>query len=54
MLDTKHKPTANSPHSVHVLNEEYQKTYLINSLDKFLMNMFLLKMKKLMGGEQIS
>lgn len=36
ILDTKHKPTANSPHSVHVLNEEYRKTYLINSSDKFL------------------
>lgn len=36
MEDTKHKPTTNGPHSVHVLTEEYRKTYLINSLDKFL------------------
>ena len=36
MLDTKHKPAANSPHSVHVLTEEYQKTYLDNTLDRFL------------------
>ena len=36
MLDTKHKPTANGPHSVYVLTEEYQKSYLSNALDKFL------------------
>jgi hypothetical protein len=36
MPDKKHKPTANGPHSVHVFSKEYQKTYLIDALDKFL------------------
>ncbi|XP_028417518.1 uncharacterized protein LOC114541922 [Dendronephthya gigantea] len=36
MGDAKHKPTANGPHSVYVLSEEYQKSYLNNTLDKFL------------------
>ncbi len=36
MADAKQKPTANKPHSVYVLNEEYQKTYVSNILDKFL------------------
>jgi hypothetical protein len=36
MVDTKHKPTANSPHSVHVLGEDYKKSYIINVLDQFL------------------
>ena len=36
MDDTKHKPTANIPHSVHVFNEDYQKTYIEEVLDKFL------------------
>ena len=36
MVDAKHEPTANSPHSVHVQNEEYQKMYIIDTLDKFL------------------
>ena len=36
MADTKHKPSANGPHSAYVLKEEYQKDYIINTLDKFL------------------
>ena len=36
MVDAKHKPTANGPHSVYVLCEEYKKSYLNNTLDKFL------------------
>ena len=36
MLDAKHRPTANGPHSVLVLTEEYRKTYLTNTLDQFL------------------
>ncbi len=36
MADAKQKPTANKPHSVYVLNEEYQMTYVSNILDKFL------------------
>ena len=36
METTKHKPAANGPHSVHVLAEDYQKTYIINVIDKFL------------------
>ena len=36
MVDTKHKPTANGPHGVHALKEDYQKTYLGNVIDKFL------------------
>ena len=36
MVDAKHEPTANSPHSVHVQNEEHQKMYIIDTLDKFL------------------
>ena len=36
MADTKHKPSANGPHSVYVLKEEYRKDYIINTLDKFL------------------
>ncbi len=36
MDSTKHKPTANNPHSVEVLTEEYRKHYIINVLDKFM------------------
>ena len=36
MAGTKHKPSANGSHSVHVLKEEYWKDYFINMLDKFL------------------
>jgi hypothetical protein len=36
MADAKHQPSANGPHSVYVLREEYQKEYIINILDKFL------------------
>ena len=36
MADTKDKPTANGPHSVHVLSEVYRQSYLINTVDKFL------------------
>ena len=36
MDDAKCKPTANGPHSVHVLNEEYRKKYIAEVLDKFL------------------
>ena len=36
MADTKHKLSANGPHSVYVLKEEYRKDYIINTLDKFL------------------
>ncbi|XP_028418118.1 uncharacterized protein LOC114543248 [Dendronephthya gigantea] len=36
MDDTKHKPAANGPHSVHVLQEEYRKSYIVQVLDKFI------------------
>ena len=36
MVDTKHKPTANGPHSRQALKEDYQKTYMGNVIDKFL------------------
>jgi hypothetical protein len=36
MADAEHWPTANGPHSVHVLNEEYKKTYIVDVIDKFL------------------
>jgi hypothetical protein len=36
MADAEHRPTANGPHSVHVLNEEYRKTYIVDVIDKFL------------------
>ena len=36
MVDAKRKPTANGPHSVYVLREEYQKSYINNTLDRFL------------------
>ena len=36
MGGTKDKPTANSPHGDHVLNENYQKTYIHDVIDKFL------------------
>ena len=36
MMDTKHNPTANGPHSVHMLTEAYQKSYLVNTIDSFL------------------
>ena len=35
MADTEQRPKANSPHSVHVLNEEYRKTYVGEVIDKF-------------------
>ena len=36
MAGTEHRPTANGPHSVYVLNEEYRKTYILEVIDKFL------------------
>ena len=36
MANTKHKPTANGPHSVNVLTEDYRKSYMQNVIDKFL------------------
>lgn len=36
MVDTKHKPVANAPHSAHVLSEEDRKSYITSTLDKFL------------------
>ena len=36
MDSTTHKPTANNPHSVEVLTEEYRKHYIITVLDKFI------------------
>ena len=36
MADTKHKPSANGPHSVYVLKEGYRKDCIINTQDKFL------------------
>ena len=36
MADTKGKPTANCPHTVFVLQEEYRRTYIIHILDKFM------------------
>ena len=36
MADKKHKPSANGPHSVYVLIEEYWKDYIIDTPDKFL------------------
>ena len=36
MVDTKHKPTANGPHGVDAVKEDYQKTYIGNVIDKFL------------------
>ena len=36
METTKHKPTANGPHSVNVFDEDYRKRYMGNTLDKFL------------------
>ena len=36
MEDAKHRPTANSPHSVKVLTEDYREIYIIDVLDKFL------------------
>jgi hypothetical protein len=36
MDDAKCKPTANSPHSVNIFSEAYQKTYIKDILDKFL------------------
>ena len=36
MAGTEHRPTANGPHSVYVLNEEYRKTYILEVIDRFL------------------
>ena len=36
MADTKHKPTANSPHSVYSLTEAYRSSYLGDVIEKFL------------------
>ena len=36
MVDAKHKPTANGPHSVDVLTEDYRKSYMQNVINKFL------------------
>ena len=36
MADKEQRPKANSPHSVHVLTEEYRKTYIMEVVDKFL------------------
>ena len=36
IVDENHKPTANGPHSVNIFNEDYRKSYLTNTLDKFL------------------
>ena len=36
MNDAKCKPTANGPHSVHIFQEDYQKSYITRVLDTFL------------------
>ena len=36
MADTEQRPKANSPHSVHVLNEEYRKTCIVEVIEKLL------------------
>ena len=37
IVDENHKPTANEPHRVNILlNEDYQRSYLTSTLDKFL------------------
>ena len=36
MVDVKQEPAANGPHSVHAHDEEYQKKYITDTLDKFL------------------
>ena len=36
MVDEKHQPTTNAPHSTRVLSESYRKSYIISVLDKFL------------------
>ncbi len=36
MDDAKCKPTANGPHSVYILQEDYKKNYIAQVLDKFL------------------
>ncbi|CAB3990841.1 Hypothetical predicted protein [Paramuricea clavata] len=48
MDDTKHKPTANGPHSVHVLKEDYRKTYMLEVIDKFLDEYVFV------GGDEVS
>ena len=36
IVNENHKPTANEPHSVNILNGDYQRSYLTSTLDKFL------------------
>ena len=36
MVDEKHQPATNAPHSTRVLSESYRKSYIISVLDKFL------------------
>ena len=36
VVDEKQEPAANGPHSVHAHDEEYQKKYITDTLDKFL------------------
>ena len=36
IVDENHKPTANRPHSLNIFHEDYQKSYLTSTLDKFL------------------
>ena len=36
MVNEKHQPTTNAPHSTRVLSESYRKSYIISVLDKFL------------------
>ncbi|CAB3995477.1 Hypothetical predicted protein, partial [Paramuricea clavata] len=48
MDDIKHKPTANGPHSVHVLKEEYRKTYILQVINIFLDEYVFV------GGDEVS
>jgi hypothetical protein len=36
MADSKDKPVLNAPHSFHMLDNAYKKSYIISTLDKFL------------------
>ena len=36
MVDEKQEPAANGPHSAHAQDEEHQKKYITDTLDKFL------------------
>ena len=50
MVDTKHKPTANGPHSRQALKEDYQKTYMGNVIDKFLDEFVFLREDEVTDG----